>query len=249
MRTGRTIRMGPACSAVLGCAIACAAQSQSGAPEQVVIDKVVAVVNNRAILESDVENELHVSVLEPRNNGEVSTRPGALTRLISRTLIQQQIRREEEQAAVPTEEQVQARVKELREQLPVCVRANCATDAGWGAFLAANGLTEGQVENYMRLRVEILNFIENRFRQGIRIPQEDVEKYYKETLLPQYPAGQPAPTLESVAPRIQEVLLQQQVTNMFSAWLDNLRKQGDVEVLDPRLETPASEQGAGGGDR
>jgi hypothetical protein len=28
---------------------------------------------------------------------------------------------------------------------------------------------------------------------------------------------------------------------MFDEWLSNLRKQGDVEILDPALETPAPE--------
>ena len=36
-----------------------------------------------------------------------------------------------------------------------------------------------------------------------------------------------------MAPRIEEILLEQQVNVMFGTWLDNLRKQGDVEVLDP----------------
>jgi hypothetical protein len=92
----------------------------------------------------------------------------------------------------------------------------------------------------MRLRLEVLGFIENRFRQGIRIPEEDIEQYYKKTLLPQYPAGQPAPSLDTVSHRIEEILLQQQVNNMFGAWLDNLRKQGDVQILDPALNEPSA---------
>ena len=46
------------------------------------------------------------------------------------------------------------------------------------------------------------------------------------------------PPLSDVAPRIEEILLEQQVTVLFDTWLDNLRKQGDVEILDPALETP-----------
>jgi hypothetical protein len=32
---------------------------------------------------------------------------------------------------------------------------------------------------------------------------------------------------------------------MFDEWLTNLRKQGDVEILDPALETPDAQPGAG----
>jgi len=93
------------------------------------------------------------------------------------------------------------------------------------------------VEAYARYRIEILNFIERRFRQGIQISQEQIAAYYRDTLLPQYKPGESVPTLDQVAPRIQEILLQQQVNQMFDTWLANLRQQGDVEVLDPSLET------------
>jgi hypothetical protein len=87
----------------------------------------------------------------------------------------------------------------------------------------------------MRYRLEILRFIELRFRPGIHISPKDIETYYRGTLLPQYGPGEAVPTLEKVSPRIEEILLQQQVTAMFDEWLTNLRKQGNVEVLDPSL--------------
>lgn len=206
----------------------------------VVLNRVVAEVNGRAILASDVDDEMRLSVLEPASQNDRPDSRGALDRLISRNLIQLQIRREEEKTAAPSDDDVRTRVQELRKQLPVCVRANCVSDSGWAAFLAANGLTEAEVEEYFRTRLEVLNFIENRFREGIRITQDDIEQYYSKTLVPQYPSGQPIPSLESVSARIEEILLQQKVNVMFGTWLDNLRKQGDVEFLDPSLEAPAS---------
>jgi hypothetical protein len=95
----------------------------------------------------------------------------------------------------------------------------------------------------MRLRLEILRFIETRFRQGIRISQQEIEAYYRNTLLPQYKPGSKIPPLEAVSARIEEILLQQQVNALFSAWLENLRKQGDVEILDPALEAPVTDGG------
>ncbi len=35
---------------------------------------------------------------------------------------------------------------------------------------------------------------------------------------------------------------------LFDDWLKNLRKQGDIEVLDPALETPETTGGAEKGD-
>jgi hypothetical protein len=211
----------------------------------VVLDRVVAVVNNQAILASDVDDEIRLAVLDPGQAGlGVLTPQRALEQLISRALIQQQIRQEDTEATEPTQAEIDARLSQIRKEVPACVHLNCASDEGWKAFLAAHELNPDRVRSYLRFRIQILRFIEERFRQGIRISPEEIESYYKQTLLPQYGAGEAAPILEEVAPRIQEILLQQQVNALFDGWLKNLRKQGDVEVLDPSLEAPQAPSGA-----
>jgi hypothetical protein len=221
------------------------AQPSNATPE--VLDRVVAVVNNHAILSSDIADAMRYSILDPEpGNGEALTPKRALQQLISRSLIRQQIREEEATASEPSDAEVQARIAQIRKDLPVCVRENCASDAGWSAFLIAHGLTNAEVERYERLRMEVLGFIEMRFRQGIRISEEDTANYYNHTLLPQYAKGAAVPPLAEVAPRIQEILLQQHVTLLFNSWLDSLRRQGDVEVLDPALNS--DEDHASGSD-
>ena len=121
------------------------------------------------------------------------------------------------------------------------------------AFLAAHTLTAVRVEAYLRYRLEILRFIEQRFRQGIQISPQQIDSYYHDVLLPQYAPGDTIPPLDQVAPRIQEILLQGQVNVLFGSWLDNLRQQGDVEVLDPAIAPPAAanetQQNSGRGDQ
>lgn len=201
-----------------------------------VLDKVVAVVNNQVILASDIDRELRLSVLDPGQVGQKAlSRRRALDQLIARALIQRQIRRDDEQAAMPSQAAVQARIAELRKELPACMHRQCASDSGWEAFLAAHGLTSEGVESYMRYRLEILDFIELRFRQGIRISPQEIDAYYRETLLPQYAPGDAVPSLDDVSQRIEEILLEKQVNVLFDQWLANLRDQGDVEILDPAL--------------
>lgn len=222
--------------ALRGLALLALAAGCAQAQQAVELDRVVAVVNSRAILESDLRDEMRIAVLETPN-GSVDTPQEALERLVSRTLIRQQMREEDAQTTTPSDEEVAARLSELRKELPACVSAHCATDEGWKTFLAAHGLRERQVELYLRNRLELLRFIEQRFRQGIQIGHDEVEAYYMNRLVPQYLPGQAVPPLEQVTPRIEEVLLQQKVNALFSDWLDSLRKQGEVEVLDPALET------------
>ena len=205
-------------------------------PSPVVLDRAVAVVNKHVILASDLDDEIRLSVLDPNTVLQVEiTRQQALDQLISRTLIEQQIRQQDIEAIEPPQAEVDARLHEIRTELPICARQNCASDAGWKAFLAAHGLTAERVESYLRYRLEILRFIEQRFRQGIQISPQQIETYYHDTLLPQYAPGETIPPLAQVAPRIQEILLQQQVNQLFDNWLTDLRRQGDVEVLDSDL--------------
>ncbi len=203
----------------------------------VVLDRVVAVVNNQAILDSDIDDEIRLSVLDPSRVGlGVLNRTHALDQLIARALIQQQIRQEDLQSAAPTQDEVDARLAEIRRELPSCVRHHCATQEGWKAFLALHNLTQERVESYLRHRIEILRFIEQRFRQGISISPQEIETYYHGTLVPQYAKGEAVPPLKEVSKRIEEILLQQQVNVLFDGWLNNLRKQGSIEVLDPTIQ-------------
>lgn len=238
----------------LACAGVCAAVLlplgawAQAATAPVLLDRVVAVVNDEVILASDIENEIHLSSLEPRSTaGAHETRADALGRLISRSLIRQQMREEEGQATLPTAQEVADRLQLMRRELPACVRAKCETDAGWQRFLLGHDLAQDEVEDYVRNRLAILHFIELRFRQGIRISREEIEAYYRDMLAPQYTAGETAPTLDQVSPRIEEILLQQKVNVLFSDWLENLRKQGQIEVLDPKLEAAVGPAAPGAG--
>jgi hypothetical protein len=223
---------------LLAASLTAQAPQKSHAP--VVLDRVVAVVNNYAILSSDLDEEVQLSVLDPGQAGHgLLTRRRALEQLIARSLIQQQIRQEDERAADATKEELDARLAEIRNEVPACVHRNCASEAGWKDFLASHDLTPERVEAYLRHRVQILRFIELRFRQGVRITPEEIETYYRQTLLPLYAPGETPPPLDQVSKRIQEILLQQQVNVLFDDWLTNLRKQGDIEILDPALESPA----------
>jgi hypothetical protein len=257
MRVAPTTRLGikrgaarVACLAIFIAAGTLQTLSQAPQSSPVVLDSVVAIVNRHVILSSDIDEEIRLSVLDPGRAGQGDLTPKlALDQLISQALIQQQIRREDVDAVEPSDAVVNQRLAEIRKELPACVHQNCATDAGWVAFLIEHDLTPERVDAYLRFRLEILSFIEQRFRPGIRITPQEIETYYRNTLLPQYSAGEAIPTLERVSPRIEEILLQQQVNVLFDDWLTNLRKQGDVEILDPNLEStdsPATSQTAPG---
>jgi hypothetical protein len=93
--------------------------------------------------------------------------------------------------------------------------------------------------NRWRLRMQVLGFIEERFRMGMKILPDDIKNYYNKELLPEY-AKQKAvpPSLDTISSRIQEVLLQQRVSSLLNDWLKSLRAQGSVVVLHPGEGAP-----------
>lgn len=203
----------------------------------VVLDRVIAVINGDVLLESDVQDEMHFAVLQPYSvpPGD-NTQLRAAQRLVNRTLIVQQMSDPQQNIKVPepSEQEVQQRIDELKKQIPACKRYHCETPEGWHDFLASNGFTEEQVEARWRQRLRILQFTEERFRSGIRVTHPEVEAYYQKNLLPQFEKEKVTPpALDSIAPRIEEILLQEKVNVLLQDWLKTLRDQGNVLILDP----------------
>jgi hypothetical protein len=207
-------------------------------PSGTQMDRVVAIVNGYLILDSDVDQERRFAALLPY--GEAAgpySRDDAIDRLINRELILQQIRLQPQQR-VPTAT-AQQDLESLRKSLPNCKQFQCETQAGWQSFLATQGFDYASITELWRQRMEVLGFIEQRFRMGMKVSPEEIAFYYHQTLLPQYAAmhATPAP-LSAVSDRIQQVLLEQKVTKLLDDWLQNLREQGTVVVLHPGEVAP-----------
>jgi hypothetical protein len=217
-------------------------QSQSQSDNAHLLDSVVAVVNNDVLLESDVEEEERFAAFQPFSDASRGGNPRqeALGRLIDRTLVEQQMRR---QAAVPvvTTAQADTELAQLRKSLPECAKYACTTDAGWKNFCEAQGFTPEQVEARWLERMTLLKFIEQRFKTGIRISEPEIQQYYDQKFVPRFrERSATPPPLSAISDRIEEILLQQRVNILLEDWLKSLHDQGSVQILDPSLIPPAS---------
>lgn len=207
------------------------------APE-VTLDRVVAIVNGDLILESDVDAEKRFEAFQPfRAGAKPVTREELINRIIDRQLILQQMALQPEEPI--TEAQADDELALLRKSIPKCATYYCETEQGWEKFVEDQGFTVAEVRDRWRTRMEILKFIEDRFRMGIRISDAEIDDYYKKTMLPVYQKENVQPPPEaSISDRIQEILLQQQVDKLLDDWLATLRAQGSVRILKPGEEAP-----------
>jgi esterase/lipase superfamily enzyme len=64
----------------------------------------------------------------------------------------------------------------------------------------------------------------------------EIETYYKEQMVPKFAAGQ-APSLAESRRKIRELLVQQQIDQQLSSWLDTLRSQARITRLDSPAES------------
>jgi hypothetical protein len=196
-----------------------------------VLDRILAIVNDDVILESDVDEERRFESIQPyRGSTAEFSRERAVQRLIDRTLILQQAALEPEDAI--SEEDLDTQLAKLRKDIPSCAEYHCETDGGWQKYLADHGFTVAEFRDRWRKRMELLRFIEVRFRNGIRISEDEIKEYYEKTMLPEYAKQKVTPPkLETISKRIEEVLLQQQVSNLLRDWLKSLRVQGSVRIM------------------
>ncbi len=207
------------------------------APQGVLVDQVIAVVNDDLILESDVDEERRFEAFQPLRGLGGFSRAKAIERLVDRALILQQARLQPDIAV--SDDEVDAQLQALRKDIPACKQYRCGTDAGWARFVQDQGFTIPQLRERWRQRMQILKFIEIRFKAGIRITSDEIKTYYTQTLVPEYTKQhETAPRLDTISDRISEILLQERVTSLLDDWLQTLKAQGAVRMMKPG-EVPA----------
>src|ERR1700728_62367 len=149
----------------------------------VLLDRLVAVVNGDVILESDVDEERRFSEVQPYRATGVSTRDQVIGRLIDRTLILQQAALQPEDAVA--DKDLDAQMDRLRKDIPACKEYHCETDEGWRRYLGDHGFTIAEFRARWLQRMQLLKFIEVRFRNGISISDAEIKDYYEKAMFPE----------------------------------------------------------------
>jgi peptidyl-prolyl cis-trans isomerase SurA len=207
---------------------------------QEVVDRMVAVVNKRVVLESELEQATRVQFLlqgKPLNHDQprAPEAQAVLDQLIDRSLLEQQIA--DPSVLDPTPEELAARIQEVRAQLP-----GAATDEGWKKMLGAYGLTQQDVENHFVSEFRVLRFVDLRFRGLVRVDKASIASYYEEKLVPELRRKEVAPPpLAEVSGRIEKILVEQRMDTMLNEWLQTLRAQAHIEKIVSSGNSPAPE--------
>ena len=150
----------------------------AGVVQAQVVDRMVAVVNKRVILESELDQATRVEFLlqvKPIERLTYADRTAIMERLIDRSLLDQQI--VNPAMLDPAPEELKAKIEEVRQGIPGASR-----DESWQTILAGYGLTQQDVEEQLASQVRILRFIDLRFRGLVRVDKEAIAAYYQDQL-------------------------------------------------------------------
>ncbi len=147
-----------------------------------VIDRIVAIVNGKLILQSDVQEESRIEAFlagqQPSDFKPEELRT-VVDRMIDRQLVHEQMRTVREVAT--TSQVVERRMKQLRQGLG----KPAETDADWQKSLADAGVTEEELRSHFADEVQTMRFLEARLRPQIQVDAAAIETYYREKLLPE----------------------------------------------------------------
>ena len=192
-----------------------------------IVDRIVATVNGHIFLQSDWEDEIRY---EAFINGRTlttltpATRKASLDRLIDQELLREQIRGVDSPNA--DLEEVRKRVLEIRQQYP-----GKQSEQEWHTLLERYGVTQQGLESRIRAELDLTGLVDARLRPTVTVDAKSIESYYNQELLPQlHHSGATDVSLAEVTPKIKEVLTQEKMNQLLTAWLKDLRAGSEIHL-------------------
>ncbi|HKM91481.1 MAG TPA: hypothetical protein VJX29_12780 [Candidatus Acidoferrales bacterium] len=193
-----------------------------GAPvlsAQVVVDRVVARIENDIITLSDVRELAAYQRLSGR-------RPAPEPELLQQLIDQWIVANDAAAARFPAApaQQVDAQLAALQNQV--------GTPQQFAARLRELDLSEQDVRRLVAKQIFLDLYLERRFRAVARVQPADVEQYYRNEFVPQLQRRKQAvPLLDDVRDSITDLLLERDITRLAQQWIEQTRASLDVEIF------------------
>jgi len=188
------------------------------APDSVVIDRMAVIVGRHVIKTSDMLRDLRLTEFlnrEPLELGAEAKRKSA-ERLIDQEIIRQEIvtggyRRPSEAEGLAFEKQLE------KDRFH-------GSGAEMRGALAKYGIAEEQLREQLLWQLTVLRFIDQRFRAGVLVTDDDVKNYYDQHPTELRRQNPQANSLETLQPKIRSTLEGERINQIFNEWLEHQRK-------------------------
>lgn len=188
-----------------------------------IIDRIAVSVGKSVITASDVDREIRVSAFLDAAKPDFT--PANRKTVAGRMVEQKLVRRELESSRFPVPSA--AEVEPILEQFK---KEHYPKPGDSTRALAEYGIVEQDLVDELLWQRTLLQFIEVRFRPGIQITSEEIEKYFEQVVLPAARAANPGqpPALEDYRQQIEKTLTGQRVDQEMDTWLKEARRHTDI---------------------
>lgn len=192
----------------------------------VIVDRVAITVGNKVITDSGIDQRIRLAAFQ--NGGKpdfsLASKREAAKRLIEQKLVEREMDVGRYPRAAPGAGKV---------LLADYIKNNYASNqTAMDAALHDYGLTERDLEDELTLQSEMLTFLNLRFRPAIQVPDQEVQKYYREHM--SEPANQT--DFNEVRAAIEQKLALDRANAELDAWLRDQRTRTKIEYNEKDLE-------------
>lgn len=189
----------------------------------VIIDRLAVIVGKNAIKISDVDRDVRLTQFLNQEAMHIDSkaRHESAERLVDQEIIRREISSGGYRRPVDREaEALEAQLK--RDRFGV-------SNARFRQALEQYGLTEEQLRNHLLWQLTVLAFIDERFRAGVLVTDEDIRNYYEQHAAA-LRAGDPKDSsFEALTPKIKAVVEGERINEAFNQWLEQARKRYRIE--------------------
>ncbi len=194
------------------------------AAAQQIVDQILALVNDDPITRTDLLWDIAMDPQAPTPEGPVGA---DLLRQKLDVMIDQRLVAQEA-ARIPTADITQEEIDKKRTELINSFRSQ----AEFRERIGSVGLTLQKLDELLRQRILIDRFVDFRFKSFVLVTEQEIKRYYDETLVPKVRAGgQVPPPIEQVHDRISATLKEQKINEELDRWLVSARQRADVVQL------------------
>lgn len=183
----------------------------ANAAAQKVVDKIAARVDDDIILMSDVRQLARYQTL-------VDGKPQSNDQILDLLIDQWVVRKEAEAARFPQPSQadIDRGMQRLQRSLGGASQVEEQRKHA--------GLSEEDLKRITAAQVYLSNYLDSRFRPGVRVEEQEIRDFYDNTIVPRAKSrNQNPPTFDAAHDFIQEILIQRGINKQADQWLKESR--------------------------
>jgi len=196
----------------------------------VILDRIAVIAGNHVIKTSDIDRDIRLTDFLNRVplNFSTNAKRESAERLITQQIIRDEIvsggyRRPPESEATLLEAELR------RDHFDASLERLAAA-------LQRYGLTDAELREQLLWQITVLQFINQRFRGGVVVTDDEVRAYYDQHIAELRRAYPKDSSSEALAQKIRDTLEGERINKSFNEWLDQARKSERVEFKQGAFE-------------